>query len=68
MPAVILGMADDLDTLFPRVGDAWEQRGCVRNGKIGKADSKLTGYDSLLVFASRWIGKSNLDSSVVGGH
>lgn len=50
---------DDLDTLFPRVGEAWEREGGVRIGKVGEADSKLTDYDPLLSFASRWISECN---------
>lgn len=54
-------VADDLDTLFPLVGAAWEQEGGVQNGKIGGAESKLTSYDSLLAFASQWISERNLN-------
>jgi len=52
-------VADDLDTLFPLVGAAWEAAGDVGRGMIGGAESKLTGYDSLLSFASDWISKRN---------
>ena len=60
-------VADDLDTLFPRVGAAWEQMGGVQTGKIGEADSKLTNYDQLLAFASEWISKRNSEGLKNGG-
>ncbi|MGH1477761.1 MAG: aminoglycoside N(3)-acetyltransferase [Geminicoccales bacterium] len=56
-------VADDLDTLFPLVGAAWEKAGGVKAGKIGGADSKLTDYDPLLAFASHWINKHNSEGS-----
>jgi len=52
-------VADDLDTLFPLVGAAWEKAGGVKAGKIGEANSKLTDYDPLLAFASHWINQHN---------
>ena len=55
-------VADDLDTLFPLVGAAWEEAGSVKTGKIGEADSKLTDYKPLLAFASQWISERNLES------
>lgn len=56
-------VVDDLDTLFPLVGAAWEEAGGVKTGKIGEAHGKLTGYDSLLTFASHWISERNLKSA-----
>ena len=52
-------VADDLDTLFPLVGQAWENEGGVSYGKIGGADTMLTGYDPLVSFASNWLGARN---------
>ena len=52
-------VANDLGTLSPRVGKAWERQGGVRIGKIGEADSRLTDYDPLLIFASEWISACN---------
>ena len=52
-------VADDLDRLFPLVGAAWEETGNVKSGNIGNASIKLTGYDALIEFASRWISDRN---------
>ncbi|MEM7525555.1 MAG: AAC(3) family N-acetyltransferase, partial [Pseudomonadota bacterium] len=52
-------VADDLDTLFPLVGAAWEAEGGVRHGRVGGADAMLTGYAALLDFASRWLDERN---------
>ncbi len=52
-------VADDLDRLFPLVGAEWERVGSVRTGKIGDADAKLTGYDEIVDFASKWISEKN---------
>ena len=52
-------VADDLDTLFPLVGQAWEDAGGVAYGKIGGADAMLTDYDPLVAFASEWLCERN---------
>lgn len=57
-------VSDDLDRLFPLVGAQWEESGNVRAGKIGKADTKLTGYDALIAFASNWISEKNKEDGV----
>lgn len=56
-------VADDLDTLFPLVGAAWEAAGGVRIGRVGEAECKLTDYGPLLAFASHWISKRNLEDA-----
>lgn len=52
-------VADDLDRLFPLVGQAWEDEGRVTYGKIGEADAMMTGYDALVGFAAKWLGQKN---------
>lgn len=52
-------VADDLGTLFPLVGQAWEDAGGVGYGKLGGADCLLTAYDPLVVFASGWLSERN---------
>lgn len=52
-------VSDDLDRLFPLVGDDWEKTGNVQTGKIGDADVKITKYDALVEFASDWISEKN---------
>ncbi len=52
-------VADDLDTLFPLVGQAWEDAGGVSYGRLGGADCMLTDYDGLVAFASEWLSERN---------
>ncbi len=52
-------VSDDLGRLFPLVGAEWENTGHVQTGKIGAADYKLTGYENLVEFASKWISERN---------
>ncbi len=52
-------VADDLDTLFPLVGAAWEAEGEVRAGMMGGAKSLLTDYGPLVRFAANWISERN---------
>jgi len=52
-------VADDLDTLFPLVGKAWEDSDAVTFGKVGNADCRLTGYNALLDFARQWFDQRN---------
>ncbi len=52
-------VADDLDTLFPLVGQAWEDAGGVTYGRLGGADCMLTSYDGLVAFAIEWISNRN---------
>jgi aminoglycoside 3-N-acetyltransferase len=52
-------VADDLGTLFPLVGAEWEKTGNVQIGKIGDAEYRLTDYDLLVSFASKWISARN---------
>ncbi|MEM7058046.1 MAG: AAC(3) family N-acetyltransferase [Pseudomonadota bacterium] len=52
-------VADDLDTLFPLVGQDWENAGSVTFGKIGNAHCRMTGYAPLLDFASQWFDRRN---------
>lgn len=57
-------VANDLDTLFPLVGSAWEAEGQVSFGKIGNAECRLTSYDELVSFASDWINQRNQQDGV----
>jgi len=50
---------DDLDTLFPLVGQAWEDAGGVTYGKIGGAEAMLMDYGLLVAFASNWLSERN---------
>lgn len=50
---------DDLDTLFPLVGQAWEDAGGVTYGKIGGAEAMLIDYGLLVAFASNWLSERN---------
>lgn len=52
-------VADDLDTLFPLVGAAFEATGQVSKSIVGGAQSRLCDYDALVAFASDWIGARN---------
>ena len=52
-------VADDLGTLFPLVGAEWENTGSVQMGMIGDAEYRLTDYDRLVSFASKWISARN---------
>ncbi len=56
---------DDLGRLFIPVGEAWEETGAVSTGKIGNAESRLTGYDTLVTFASDWIGRQNRKDGII---
>ncbi len=50
---------DDLDRLFPLVGQAWEDAGGVTYGKIGGADAMLMSYAALVAFAADWLSERN---------
>lgn len=50
---------DDLGRLFLPAGKAWEETGAVITGKIGNAESRLTGYGPLVTFATDWIDRQN---------
>ena len=52
-------VADDLDTLFPLVGAAWEAEGQVTSGQIGKAQAMLTDYGAVVSFAADWLNARN---------
>lgn len=52
-------VADDLSTLFPLVGQAWEDAGGVGYGRLGAADCLVTGYDPLVAFAADWLSERN---------
>ncbi len=52
-------VADDLDRLFPRVGEAFEQTGAVSTGPLGEAVARLCPYDDLVSFATAWIDDEN---------
>ncbi|MGI9504752.1 MAG: aminoglycoside N(3)-acetyltransferase [Geminicoccaceae bacterium] len=55
-------VADDLDRLFPSVGKAFEETGAVIRGLLGKAETRVCDYGSLIAFAAPWIGEANLAS------
>ncbi|MEM7269134.1 MAG: AAC(3) family N-acetyltransferase [Pseudomonadota bacterium] len=55
-------VADDLNRLFPSVGEAFEETGEVSLGRIGGAPSKLCNYGDLVRFASAWISRTNAES------
>ncbi len=57
-------VADDLGRLFPLVGSAFENTGKVSLGNVGQAESRLCGYDDLIVFASDWINTRNAADGV----
>ncbi|MEM1420863.1 MAG: AAC(3) family N-acetyltransferase [Pseudomonadota bacterium] len=57
-------VADDLDRLFPLVGEAWEKAKGVQFGQIGNARCRLTDYAALVEFASAWIDRRNAADGV----
>ena len=52
-------VADDLNRLFPSVGQAFEETGAVTRGLLGKAETRVCDYGSLISFAAQWIGEAN---------
>ena len=52
-------VADDLDTLFPLVGAAWEEEGTVTMGHVGGAICRVTDYKNLVMFAASWLSDRN---------
>ncbi|MBM7069353.1 aminoglycoside N(3)-acetyltransferase [Actibacterium sp. 188UL27-1] len=52
-------VADDMNRLFPAVGEAFEKTGAVSFGKFGGADCKICDFRSLVEFASDWIDCAN---------
>ena len=52
-------VADDLDRLFPLVGQAFEETGAVVRGQVGAAETRACSYADLISFATRWIGQAN---------
>ncbi len=58
---------DDLDTLFPLVGQAWEDVGGATYGKIGGADAMLMDYGALVSFASEWLSERNKADGIAAG-
>ena len=55
-------VADDLDRLFPAVGEAFESTGAVTNGLVGGATTRVADFAALVEFASSWIGEANAAS------
>ncbi|MEM8744753.1 MAG: hypothetical protein AAGF14_08985, partial [Pseudomonadota bacterium] len=51
--------ADDMNRLFPAVGEAFEQTGAVSFGIVGDASCRLCDFLDLIGFASAWIGDAN---------
>ncbi|MEM8811460.1 MAG: AAC(3) family N-acetyltransferase [Pseudomonadota bacterium] len=52
-------VADDMNRLFPAVGEAFEQTGAVSFGTFGDAPCRLCDFRGLIGFASTWIGDAN---------
>jgi len=57
-----LDVADDLGRLFPAAGQAFEDTGAVKTGKLGHADCRLFDYGALILFARDWINAANEES------
>lgn len=56
---------DDHGRLFLPAGKAWEETGAVITGKIGNAESRLTGYGTLVTFAADWIDRQNRKDGII---
>ena len=52
-------VADDMNRLFPTIGEAFEKTGAVSFGKFGGAECKVCDFRSLVDFASDWIDCAN---------
>ncbi len=52
-------VADDMNRLFPTVGEAFEKTGNVSFGVFGSAECRICDFRSLVDFASDWIDCSN---------
>lgn len=52
-------VADDMNRLFPAVGDAFEQSGGVAFGAFGDAECRMCGFRDLVDFARDWIDAAN---------
>ncbi|WP_316015053.1 AAC(3) family N-acetyltransferase [Roseobacter sp. HKCCA0434] len=52
-------VADDLNRLFPQVGEAFEATGMVTTGRLGAATCTLARFDTLLPFARDHIDAAN---------
>ncbi len=55
-------VADDMNRLFPAVGEAFERTGAVSFGTLGDADCKICDFRHLVDFASNWIDCANKQS------
>jgi aminoglycoside 3-N-acetyltransferase len=58
-------VADDMNRLFPAVGEAFEKTGAVSFGTFGDADCKTCDFRHLVDFASDWIDYANKQSGDV---
>lgn len=56
-------VADDLNRLFPDVGEAIEETGVVGSGSVGQASSRLVDFPLLVDFATRLISEQNESQS-----
>lgn len=52
-------VADDMNRLFPKVGEAFEKAGAVTFGVFGDAECMVCDFRSLVDFASGWIDRAN---------
>ncbi len=55
-------VADDMNRLFPAVGEAFEKTGAVSIGAFGAAQCKICDYRQLIEFGSDWIDNANKES------
>jgi len=52
-------VADDMNRLFPAIGEAFEKTGTVSLGVFGDAECRVCDFRSLVDFASDWIDCAN---------
>ena len=57
-------VVDEMSTLFPLVGEAWEATGAVQQGRIGGAVALLADYGHLVAFATAWLDDKNRSNGV----
>ncbi len=55
-------VADDMNRLFPAVGEAFEQTAAVLTGSLGNAYCRVCDFSGLISFARDWIDAANKQS------